>query len=294
MPFFFARQCVVRRLKPPLLPDRFSRGCEISEEAEGRAVEGGIFGAQVGVAQAAVVVVESSQLADDVRARPAAPLAQALGFETSRLEGIVIGAKMPHRRGVSAGVLALQGTAVERLFVGKSLLQLGDDGVAVPLAIAADLIGIEAGRVQGAVPASKQPGLKRGEGGPAQVVAAAADGRPVQIILLALGGFDQLDDQRLGPAGAAGDLRVVDASALHGFSVGAKVIARGRDQRLHFFGEAIVGKVLAFAVKVAESLENSFLIPNASHEAPTTFKGVRELYRSRWSASALKRQKPAN
>jgi len=79
--------------------------------------------------------------------------------------------------------------------------------------------------VQGAGPSFQTAGLKRGEGGPAQIVAATADGRPVQIILFALGGFDQLDDQRLGPAGAAGDFRVVDAGALHGFSVGAKVIA---------------------------------------------------------------------
>src|SRR5258708_1161461 len=104
MPFFFASA----------RSHSFSRRGEVFEEAEGRAVEGGIFGAQVGVAQAAVVVVEFSQLAEDVRTRPAAPLAQAVGFETSGLEGVVIGAKMPDRGGVGTGVLALQGAAVER------------------------------------------------------------------------------------------------------------------------------------------------------------------------------------
>ncbi len=67
---------------------------------------------------------------------------------------------MAHRGGVQAGVVALDGAGIERLVFAETGAQFVDDGVAVPLAVAADLVGVEAGGVKGAVPFAEKAGLK--------------------------------------------------------------------------------------------------------------------------------------
>ena len=99
------------------------------------------------------------------------------------------GVRVPHGRGVQAGVVALDGAAVERLVLLGPPAQLEDDRVLVPLAVAVDLVGVEARPVQRAVPASEQPRLQRRERRPAQLVPPLRHRRPVQVDVLALGLF---------------------------------------------------------------------------------------------------------
>ena len=102
--------------------------------------------------------------------------------------------------------------------------QLDEDGVLVPFAIHADIVGVEAGGGEGAGPTAKQPGLQRGEGGEAQLIAAARGGRPVEVFVLSARLLDQLDDHGLGPARPANDGVVIDAGLDDRIAVGAKMV----------------------------------------------------------------------
>ena len=82
---------------------------------------------------------------------------------------------MANRRRVQARVLALQRSAVERLMLLEAAARSSKmHRVLVPLAISVDVVGIEAGGGQRAVPASEQPWLQRCERRLAQLVAALA------------------------------------------------------------------------------------------------------------------------
>ena len=66
--------------------------------------------------------------------------------------------------------------------------------------IAGDVIGVEAGGVQGALPLAEQPRLERRERGLAKLVAAMGDRAPVQVFAAPAGGLDQCDDPGPGPS----------------------------------------------------------------------------------------------
>ena len=122
---------------------------------------------------------------------------------------------MTHRCRVQARVLPLDHAAVDRLMIFEPLPQLEHDRFLVPLAIAIDVIGIQAGRGQCAIPASKEARLKRRECRLSQLIAPLGDRGPMQILPIALAVFNQLDDRALGPARPARDFTVVDARLLN-------------------------------------------------------------------------------
>src|SRR5256885_16598992 len=89
-----------------------------------------------------------------------------------------------------------------------SRAQFEADKIAIPLSISRDVVGVEARGGQRAIPRAKQSRLKRSKRRELQIVAAARDGRPVQVLIRSPRLLDQRDDVLLCPARAAKDLAV--------------------------------------------------------------------------------------
>lgn len=132
---------------------------------------------------------------DDFGFGPGSAAADGIGVDFRGAQGGVVASEMSDGGGVQAGIVALDGAAVERLLIGCTRAKLVDNRVAVPLTIARDFIGIETGGMERAVPFAEQAGLERCEGGAAEIIAAPGDGGPVQIVALAFGILDEADDQ---------------------------------------------------------------------------------------------------
>ncbi len=112
------------------------------------------------------------------------------------------------------------------------------------------------------MPLSEKTGLESGEGGFAELIAALGDGGPVEIIAAAAGGFDQGDDFGAGPAGTAEDGGVVDAGLFDCAAIGIEMVCRRGDQGLFRAGPAVVGKVRARFVKTTDFPQDFCFIPN--------------------------------
>src|SRR5438105_1776324 len=85
---------------------------------------------------------------DDFTACPRTPSPHDVRIDLGGAQGAVVTPKMPHRCRVQAGIVLLDRAAVERFIVNGAGAQLEGDGVAVPTAVAADVVRIESRRRQ--------------------------------------------------------------------------------------------------------------------------------------------------
>lgn len=241
-------------------------GGEGAEEADGGAVKGGVFAANGGIGEVFAVFGGGFEGFDDFGLGPCVALAHVGGIEFGGFEGLVVGAEMADGGGVKAGVFLLQSAAVERFVALRAGFEFHDNGVAVPLAVAGDVVGVEAGGLEGAVPAAEEAGLEGGESGLAEFVAALGNGGPVEVLALALGVFYEFDDGLLGPTRSADNFGVIDAGFFDGFAIGAEMVCGCREQGLHRSAEGVVRQILFGLVELLEFLEDAIFVPN--HDAP--------------------------
>ena len=124
---------------------------------------------------------------------------------------MIVISEISNRRRVQRRVVRLHRAAVELIAILLSRSQLKTDEIAIPLSISRDVVGVEARGGQRAIPRAKQSRLKRSKRRELQIVAAARDGRPVQVLIRSPCLLDQRDAVLLCPARAAKDLAVFDA-----------------------------------------------------------------------------------
>src|SRR5204863_502036 len=99
----------------PPYPRRLAGGGEAAEEPDGRAVQCRMTTTDRRVAQVLAGALHRLEPAGDGRAVPAPSFADAVGVELRRPQRLVVTGEVPHRRGVQAGVFALDRAAVQRL-----------------------------------------------------------------------------------------------------------------------------------------------------------------------------------
>src|SRR5439155_13981827 len=243
-------------------PRRATGGGEGAEEADGGAVEGGIGAADGGVRQVLARALRGFEGADDVLLRPGSPAADLAGIDPRGAQRRIVAAEMPHGGGVQARVVLLNRPAVERLIVHGAAAQLEGDGVAIPSAVAADLIGIQPRGGEGAIPAAEEARLEAGERRLAQLVATTGHRRPVQVLALSPRLLDEADDVLLGPPRPAGDRGVIDVRRFDRGAVRTEMIRRRRNQRLLAFGQRVVGQVGPGTVQPSQLGLDARLVPN--------------------------------
>jgi len=151
---------------------------------------------------------------------------------------------MAHGGGVKTGLVTLQRAAVELLVIAVTRTQLERDRLLVPLAITIDVVGVQPGGGQGAVPTPKQPRLCSD----ANAALPTSSRRCVTADQCkssphALGGLDQGNNRRLGPARPADDRIVPDPGFLDRLAIRAEMIRRRRHQRLLPAGQPVVRKI---------------------------------------------------
>src|SRR5665213_3885135 len=166
-----------------------------------------------------------------------------------------------------------------------ALAQFQGDRFLPPLSINIDVVGIQARRRQGTVPTAKEARLQRRERRLPQLIAALADGRPMQVVSLALRFFNQRNDDGLGPARPAGDAGVIDPRLLHRRLIGVEVIRTRRQERLVFSRHRVVRKVGPLLVQFFQRFEYFRIVPSHNALRPTRpvnshETGMRKEYRA--------------
>src|SRR4051794_1066752 len=106
---------------------------------------------------------KSFELPADFFLAPALPLADLAGIHLGGAQRVVVSAEVAYGSGVQTRVFLLHRAAVQWLTLAKSAFQLKDDAVFTPLAVLADVVGIQTRAVQGAIPTAEQALLKRCE-----------------------------------------------------------------------------------------------------------------------------------
>ena len=144
--------------------------------------------------------------------------------------GALVGSEISHGRRVQGGVLALNRAAVERFACLVTRPQLEKNGVAMPGSVDTDVVGIESGRVQRAIPRAKQTSLQRGKRSPRQFIASFGHGRPMQILAAPTRLFDQGNNALLGPSRPARNQAIIDPGAFQSMPVRCEVICRRRQK----------------------------------------------------------------
>src|SRR6478735_279187 len=96
------------------------------------------------------------ELLADFFLAPALPLSNLARIHLGCTQRIIIRAEVTDSSRVQARVFFLYRAAVQRLVLAEAAFQLEDDAVLPPLAILADVVGVQAGAMQGAIPTAEE------------------------------------------------------------------------------------------------------------------------------------------
>jgi len=239
----------------------FFSGVDRTENANGGAVKRRILTANGGEGKRAIFAGSALESGDHIGFGPAATHAMLSRIQSSGAQGGIVAVEISDGGGVKAGVVFLQSAAAERFAILSASAEFEDDRVAIPCAIASDIIRIETGGVQRAIPFPEQSRLQTRKGGAGQFIRSFCDRAPMQIVAFAFGLFDQRNDSQFRPARTLRNGGVIYSGFFEGFAIRAEMIRRRRKQGLLFSRKLRVRNPSIRAMKLAQLCDDFLLIP---------------------------------
>src|SRR5580700_3072384 len=133
-------------------PRQFPRRRERPEQSDRCPIQRREISPHLAIRKAGAFSRGGLDLLDHLFFIPASPLAEFHWVELGGAKGGIESTEMTDGRGVKAGVVGLKGAAAYGLAVLGAAFEFKCDRIAIPMPIAGDVVGVESGGMQGALP----------------------------------------------------------------------------------------------------------------------------------------------